>query len=83
MFMRTTVELPDALVRELKARAALEGRSMKSLMRTLLEQGLRRSTDSPSPRRQRSALPVVHTGVPFGLEAPTNADLFALLDAQA
>ena len=81
--MRTTVELPDDLVRELKVRAAREGRSMKSLMRALLEQGLRRSADVPTPRRQRSALPVVRTGVPFGLAAPTNAELFALLDAQA
>lgn len=80
--MRTTVELPDGLVRQLKARAALEGRSMKSLMCALLEQGLRRSTEIRSPRRQRSALPVVCTGAPFRLEAPTNAGLFAILDAE-
>ena len=80
--MRTTVELPDGLVRELKARAPLEGRSMKSLMRALLEQGLRRSTAIPSPRRQRSALPIVRTGAPCALEAPPTAGLFAILDAE-
>ena len=80
--MRTTVELPDRLVRQLNARAALEGRSMKSMMCALLEQGLRRTTDIPSPRRWRSTLPVVRTGAPFGLEVPTNAELYAILDGE-
>jgi hypothetical protein len=30
--MRTTIEIPDALFREAKARAALEGRSLKELV---------------------------------------------------
>jgi hypothetical protein len=30
--MRTTVEIPDALFREAKARAALDGRSLKDLV---------------------------------------------------
>jgi plasmid stability protein len=80
--MRTTVELPDPLFRALKARAALEGRSLKSLMGSLLEQGLHqgRRAEQGAPR-SRSALPSVRTGVPFGLTAPSNADLFELLDA--
>jgi Ribbon-helix-helix protein, copG family len=31
--MRTTLDLPDALLRQLKAKAALEGTSLKALMR--------------------------------------------------
>jgi hypothetical protein len=30
--MRTTVDIPDAIYRELKARAALEGKSVKELI---------------------------------------------------
>lgn len=80
--MRTTVELPDPLFRALKARAALEGRTLKSLMSALLEQGLHqaRRAEQGAPR-SRSALPSVSTGAPFGLTAPSNADLFELLDA--
>lgn len=44
--MRTTIELPDTLVREVKAVAAAEGTSMRSVV----EQALRRALD-----RRRSA----------------------------
>jgi hypothetical protein len=80
--MRTTVELPDPLFRELKARAAFEGRSLKSLMQELLERGLRQPPPPGTPPlHARSALPSISTGVPFPLVAPSNADLFELLDA--
>ncbi|MDQ7859534.1 MAG: hypothetical protein QN174_10295 [Armatimonadota bacterium] len=39
--MRTTVDLPDALYRSLKARAALNGVTMRDLVRRFIEQGLR------------------------------------------
>jgi hypothetical protein len=66
--VRTTLDLPDPLFRELKARAALEGVKMKELIRRLLEAGL--GVDSPplEPRRQRSALPFIPelvTGTPI------------------
>lgn len=40
--MRTTLELPDALLRQLKAKAALEGTTLKALMRSFVEQGCAR-----------------------------------------
>ena len=39
--MRTTLDLPDALLRQLKARAALEGTTLKTLLRNVVEQGLK------------------------------------------
>jgi hypothetical protein len=52
--MRTTVELPDELLRQVKARAALQGRTLKDL----IADGLRLLLDTPrsvqtstSPRR--------------------------------
>ena len=38
--MRTTVNLPEALLRQLKAQAALEGTSLKQLVLALVERGL-------------------------------------------
>ncbi len=42
--MRTTLELPDPLFRTLKARAALQGRSLKDLVVSYVERGLREPT---------------------------------------
>jgi hypothetical protein len=82
--MRTTVELPDPLFRELKARAAFEGRSLKALMRELLELGLRQPvTLNARLSRTHSPLPSISTGAPFPLVTPSNADLFELLDADS
>jgi plasmid stability protein len=38
--MKTTVDLPDELVRQLKMRAVYEGRSLKDLMAECLRRGL-------------------------------------------
>jgi hypothetical protein len=38
--MRTSLDLPDPLFRHLKARAALEGRTLRELVVSLLERGL-------------------------------------------
>jgi hypothetical protein len=43
--MRTTIDLPDEVFRQAKARAALEGRKFKELIAEYVEQGLTRSTD--------------------------------------
>ncbi len=63
--MRTTLDLPDELMRHLKARAALEGRSLRDLTQDLIERGLR----APKPERQPPAaaagLPTVRLGRPM------------------
>ena len=38
--MRTTVDIPDMLLKHLKARAALEGRTLRDLVVDLVEKGL-------------------------------------------
>ena len=39
--MRTTLDLPDSLLRELKSRAAMNGQSLKALLHELILRGAR------------------------------------------
>lgn len=59
--MRTTLDLPDPLFKHLKARAALEGRSLRDLMVELVEKGLglRQSMD---PQQRLLARPMFGVG---------------------
>lgn len=78
--MRTTIDLPDALYRHIKARAALEGVPVKTLVGTLLQRGLALA-DAPAPiSPARSAPPTVEVPGPFPLSKPSNAALFELLE---
>ncbi|MGI9218591.1 MAG: hypothetical protein ACR2JA_16525 [Hydrogenophaga sp.] len=76
--MRTTLDLPDELMRHLKARAALEGRSLRELVLELVERGLRVQpvTTAPAP----VGLPTVRLGRPLALPATAlnHADLSEL-----
>ena len=45
--MRTTLELPDPLFRTLKARAALDGTTLKELMLRFVQQGLSETEAQP------------------------------------
>lgn len=77
--MRTTLDLPDALLRRLKSRAALEGSTLKDLVRSLIERGL----EIGSSTRQsavRSELPTIPSRGPLAIRNPSNARLFELLD---
>ena len=51
-FMRTTIDIPDALFREIKAQAALEGRSLKELVLNGLRLVLRGETAPPTAAAQ-------------------------------
>lgn len=54
--MRTTLDLPDHLLRELKSRAARNGQSLKSLLNDLIQ----RAMALPStPSAQQTGLPVL------------------------
>jgi plasmid stability protein len=64
--MKTTIELPDGLVREVKIRAIHEGRKLKDVVADLLRKGLEASGSAPSrdegagiTRDPRSGLPLV------------------------
>ena len=81
--MRTTIDLPDALFRQVKARAALDGMKLKELIRIYVESGLRQVGAPPArPTRERSELPVarVATGRPIPLLS--SADLESLLEEE-
>jgi hypothetical protein len=52
--MRTTVDLPDAVFRQLKARAALEGCSLKELVLRMVEREL-----SSNAKKRRVRLPLI------------------------
>lgn len=78
--MRTTFDLPDELMRHLKARAALEGRSLRDLVLELVERGLKAPPASAAPAPMD--LPMVRLGRPLVLpvKALNHADLSALAD---
>ncbi len=59
--MRTTVDIPDPLYRQLKSKAASEGRSVKELILRSVE------TEMTTPRRRRPrfvSLPIVRSKNP-------------------
>jgi plasmid stability protein len=60
--MKTTVELPDALVKQVKIRALQEGRKLKDVVADLLQKGLAMSNN-----RDDSGAPAVTTDRQTGL----------------
>ena len=76
--MRTTLDLPDDLMRHLKSRAALEGRSLRDLVLELVTRGLQ----APAAVPNATPLPLVRLGHALALP-PTqlnHADLSALAE---
>jgi hypothetical protein len=69
--MRTTVDIPDALYRELKGRAAKEGRSVKELILRSVEGNLhkrnpirhRRITKPLVPSKRPGSLKIDNEGI--------------------
>ncbi|HXY42491.1 MAG TPA: antitoxin [Vicinamibacteria bacterium] len=59
--MKTTLELPDDLMREVKIRAVRENRKLKDAVAELLRRGLSQGRKEPRIRR-RVALPIVECG---------------------
>lgn len=70
--MKTTVDLPDNLLQQIKLRAVRSGQKLKETIADLLRKGLAASSQSPT----RMARPVIkeqpQTGLPY-IECPTNA----------
>ena len=77
--MRTTVDLPDDRLRQLKAQAALEGTTLKQLVLTLVERGLNTSART-RPESVRSMLPSLALNKPLMANDFSNAGLFSVLD---
>jgi len=73
--MRTTIDLPDALFRELKSVAAQRGTSLKDLVRHAVEAEIRKPGRTAG---RRVKFPVLHSKKPGTLRL-TNADIEDLL----
>ena len=82
--MRTTIDLPDDLFRQAKARADQDGISFKKLLARFIRQGLDWSAQlgAASPRAERSELPIVRPTTGRPLPIYTNAELEQILDDQ-
>jgi hypothetical protein len=60
--MRTTIDIPDRLYKQLKAKAALQGRTVKEFVLRGVEKEMRESPemrDRPA-KRGRVKLPLIH-----------------------
>ena len=58
--MRTTIDLPDPLLRQVKARAALEGLTLKELITSYVAHGLQQNLEQRAAQtRTRSAPPMI------------------------
>ncbi|MGA7293528.1 MAG: hypothetical protein WBW53_07195 [Terriglobales bacterium] len=73
--MRTTVDIPDPLYRDLKSKAAEEGRSVKELILRGVEIELQLK---PARRRRPVSLPLVRSTQP-GTVALDNAKIFEII----
>jgi hypothetical protein len=73
--MRTTVDIPDVLYRELKSKAAREKRSVKELILRGVEVELR---GGPERKAKRVSLPLIKSKRPGTLDI-TNAQIYELI----
>lgn len=64
--MKTTLDLPDALVKQVKIRAVREGRKLKDAVADLLRKGLAQSRTSP-PKPSATKSPRITTDAETGL----------------
>lgn len=60
--MKTTIDLPDELMREIKVRAAREDRKLKDLVAELLREGLSSTSKPSTTRGHRVKLPLIRGG---------------------
>ena len=80
--MRTTLDLPDSLFKEVKTRAVQQGVTLKELLATYIEAGLRgpqRLGRDTVPRNPNS-LPVAWEADGTVTPARSNAELYAILE---
>lgn len=80
--MRTTMDLPDPLFRELKARAARQGVKMKELLTAFIEDGLRSGKSVAAKPAARSPLPIARRAAGKTMRAFDNAQIAKIQDAE-
>jgi plasmid stability protein len=67
--VKTTLELPDDLMRAVKVRAAQEGRRLKDVMTEVMRLGLAHEPNPASRIRHRVRLPLIEGGHPARRDA--------------
>lgn len=82
--MKTTLDLPDDLMREVKVRAAQQNRKLKDLVAELLRRGLDQPAE-PARVKHRVAFPLIKgtRPAPPGQEATPERMAQGLLDEEA
>ena len=65
--MRTTVDIPDPVYRELKVRAAIEGTTIKEIILDALAEKMRNG-QSLEPTKRRAPFPVLRSKNPGSLQ---------------
>ncbi|HTQ09613.1 MAG TPA: hypothetical protein VMI31_06035 [Fimbriimonadaceae bacterium] len=74
--MRTTIDLPDDLLRRAKATAALRGMKLKDLITSFVERGLGQPEVSSSTRPAKRKLPdTIRRGTGTPIPAMTNGEI--------
>ncbi len=81
LFMRTTLDLPDPLMRDVKACAGLEGLKLKEYFANLVQAALKHPVGVPAAML-RSPAPVCHRAQAKPMPARSNAQLTAIMDAE-
>lgn len=75
--MRTTIDIPDETYRELKVKAAREGKPLREIVLHALEQEL--SSPQTQPKRKKLALPIIKSTQPGTLHL-TNEQIYEIID---
>ena len=81
--MKTTIDLPDPLLRQAKARAALEGLTLKELIAAYVVQGLQQGAVQLADRPSRRSAPPMIARAATGKPIPAlSTDELAELEIQ-
>ena len=81
--MRTTIDIPDPLFRRMKAKAAMEGTSLKALVAGYIEYCLDRRTDlSPTTKPDRSPPPLIRAATGTPLSVLSNTEIYDILEQE-
>jgi plasmid stability protein len=75
--MKTTLDLPDDLMRAVKIRAAQENRKLKDLIAELLRLGLAAEGDAPDETRRRIQFPLIRNLHPASPDTEMTPDRVA------
>lgn len=83
--VKTTLDLPDELIRTVKLRALQENRKLKDLVADLLRRGLAQDAQAPTAIRSRVQFPLVECAHPATPTEEMTPDRVAraLLDEEA